>query len=327
MLLAGDVGGTKTNLALFADELSLSTPVVEATFVSAEYSGLDAIVTDFLAQHPQPIERATFGVAGPVLDGHANVTNLGWQIDAQALQSRLKIPQVHLVNDLAAIANAIPLLKPDDLFMLNAGHAQATGTIAVIAPGTGLGEAYLTWEVGRYRAHSSEGGHSDFAPTSEWEMELLNFMRRTLGYAHVSYEAVCSGLGIPHLYAFVRNSQVAEEPGWFVRELEATDQPTPLIVNAALDCKRPCPIAVKTMELFVSILGSEAGNLALKVLATGGVYLAGGIPPRILPLLRSDRFLAAFRRKGRLSELLSNVPIYVVLNPKAGLIGAAASYT
>ena len=323
MLLAGDIGGTKTILAIYADDSHLSSPKAEATFPSAEFDSLEAIVEKFLSNHPQPIERACFGVAGPVIDGHANITNLPWRMDEQAMAARLKIPIVRLINDLASIATAIPILTPDNLLTLNEGQVRTTGAIAVIAPGTGLGEAFLTWDGQGYRAHSSEGGHTDYAPTNEWEEGLLRFMQRELGYTHVSYESVCSGLGIPHIYKFVRSSQTVEEPAWFARELEASNNPTPLIVNAALDQNRPCPSAVKAVETFVSILGAEAGNLALKVMATGGVYVAGGIPPRILPFLQSQRFMQAFCNKGRFGEMLRQMPVHTVLHPKVGLLGAA----
>lgn len=324
MLLAGDIGGTKTLLAIYADNQQLSTPVAEASFPSAEYDSLEAIVEQFLAKQNYQIERACFGVAGPVIEGRANITNLPWRMDEQEMQRRLHIPVVRLLNDLASIATALPILQPTDLLTLNSGQTHATGSIAVIAPGTGLGEAFLTWDGQRYRAHSSEGGHTDYAPTNEWENDLLHFMRNDLGYAHVSYESVCSGIGIPHLYAFVRKMQVVEEPGWFARELEASKNPTPLIINAALDQNRPCPTAVKAVETFAAILGAEAGNLALKVMATGGVYLAGGIPPRIIPFLRSEGFLQAFCNKGRFASLLAEMPVHVVLHPKVGLLGAAA---
>lgn len=325
MLLAGDIGGTKTILALYADDSHLSAPVAEETFPSTEFDSLETIVEKFLTQHPSTIERACFGVAGPVIEGHAKITNLPWRMDEETMVQRLKIPVVRLINDLASVATAIPILANEDLLTLNGGQKRPTGAIAVIAPGTGLGEAFLTWDGQGYRAHSSEGGHTDYAPTNEWEGELLHFMQQQLGYKHVSYEAVCSGLAIPHLYAFVRQTQTVEEPAWFVRELEASSSnPTPVIVNAALAQNRPCPSAVKTVETFVSILAAEAGNLALKVMATGGVYIAGGIPPRILPFLRSERFMQAFCNKGRFGEILSQMPVHVVLHSKVGLLGAAA---
>ena len=322
MLLAGDIGGTKTNLALFADAATL-TPVVEATFASTHYTSLDAIIQAFLHQHPLPVDRVALGVAGPIIGDTAHVTNLHWQVNRQRLAAQLNGAAVYLLNDLAAIANALPILPPAHLYTLNPGQALAGGNIAVIAPGTGLGEAFLVWEGNRYRACSSEGGHADFAPTNDWEMRLWQYLRDGLGFDHVSYEAVCSGLGIPHIYAYVKVTGIAEEPAWLAEALAATQDPTPVIIKAALDETRPCEICAATLNTFIDILGAEAGNLALKVLATGGVYLGGGIPPRILSKLTTGRFMEAFCNKGRFADLLRTVPVFVINNPKAGLLGAA----
>ncbi len=190
-----------------------------------------------------------------------------------------------------------------------------------MAPGTGLGEAYLTWDGARYEPHASEGGHGDFGPNSGLEIDLLRYLHKRFG--HVSVERVCSGVGIPNIYDFMRDSGYAEEPEWLREQLDAATDPTPVIVSAALDSSRPCELCTAVLDTFVSILGAEAGNMALKVLSSGGVYIAGGIPPRILPALRQRRFLAAFRSKGRLSYLLEEMPVHVVFNAKAGLWGAA----
>lgn len=323
MLLAGDIGGTKTTLALFADLDTVTAPVAEVTFASTRYTTLEAIIQEFLQQHPQPVSRVALGVAGPVIGDTARVTNLQWQVNRHALADQLHGADVYLLNDLAAIANALPILPPTDLYTLNPGQAQPGGNMAVIAPGTGLGEAFLVWEGTRYRAYSSEGGHADFAPTDDWEMRLWKYLRDGLGFAHISYEAVCSGLGIPNIYKYVKGSGYAEEPAWLAQALAAVQDPTPVIVNAALDEDRPCEICTATLDTFISILGAEAGNLALKVLATGGVYLGGGIPPRILSKLTTGRFMEAFCNKGRFADLLRAVPIFVINNPKAGLLGAA----
>lgn len=323
MLLAGDIGGTKTTLALFADADALAMPVVEATFASTHYASLDAIIHEFLRQHPLPVSRVALGVAGPIMGDTAYITNLHWQVNRRQLADQLNGVTVYLLNDLAAIANALPILPPADLHPINPGQAIAGGTIAVIAPGTGLGEAFLVWEGERYRACSSEGGHADFAPTNDWEMDLWRYLRAGLGFDHISYEAVCSGLGIPNIYKYVQVSGYAEEPAWLAQALAATQDPTPVIVNAALDEARPCEICTATLDTFVGILGAEAGNLALKVLATGGVYLGGGIPPRILSKLTTGRFMAAFCNKGRFTDILRTVPVFVIGNPKAGLLGAA----
>ena len=321
MLLAGDIGGTKTNLAIFSPEAGLRAPLAEATFPSTDYPSLEALVREFLAQLDLKPEGASFGVSGPVVAGRVTITNLPWVIDETQLQAALNLSFVHLLNDLEAIAHAVPLLEPADLHTLNEGQPTPSGNIAIIAPGTGLGEAFLTWDGSRYRPHASEGGHTDFAPTNPLEVELLRYLQHR--YEHVSYEWVCSGQGLPNIYAFLKDSGYAEEPAWLAGQLAAADDPTPVIVNMALDEEKPCELCAATLNTFVSVLGAEAGNLALKVLATGGVYLGGGIPPRILPALKHERFMEAFRHKGRLSGLLAHMPVHVILNPKVALLGAA----
>jgi glucokinase len=321
MLLAGDIGGTKTNLAVFSTDKGLRAPVVEGTFPSAQYPSLEMLVGDFLAQLSLPIERASFGVAGPVLAGRATITNLPWVLEETRLQQALKIPSVRLLNDLDAIAHMVPSLEPTDLYTLNEGQASPDRNLAVIAPGTGLGEAFLTWEGGRYHVHASEGGHTDFAPSNALEAELLLWLFKR--YPHVSYERICSGWGLPNIYTFLKEHNYAQEPSWVSEQIAAAPDPTVVIVNTALLAEPPSPLCTATMNTFVSILGAEAGNLALKVLATGGVYLGGGIPPRILPLLSQGQFMQAFKRKGRFTELTTRIPVHVILNPKVGLLGAA----
>jgi len=322
MLLAGDIGGTKTNLAIYADETG-RRPLVEATFPSGQYSGLEAIARKFLAQVnlPEPVKHATFGVAGPVVNHQATITNLPWVMDERQLAEALHIPSVVLLNDLEAIANAIPFLEAADLCTLNAGQTVREGAIAVIAPGTGLGEAFLTWDGSRYLAHTSEGGHADFAPTNDLEIDLLRYLFTHL--KHVSFERVCSGRGIPNIYKFLKESGYANESAELAELLAAASDLTPIIFDAALRENTPDELCLATLNIFVSVLGAEAGNLALKVLATGGVYLGGGIPPRILPLLENGHFMQAFQRKGRFTELLSRMPVHVILNPKVALFGAA----
>ena len=321
-LLVGDIGGTKTVLALFSMEPGTRTPLAEAVFPSQQYPSLEACVTAFLDGREVTIQRASFGVAGPVDGGRAKITNLPWLIDAQQVSAVLGGAPVYLLNDLAAIASAVPYLSPEDVHTLNPGTAASGGSIAVIAPGTGLGEAYLTWDEARYRAHASEGGHTDFAPMDEQQMGLLRYLQGKL--AHVSYEQVCSGgLGIPNLYAYLRDSGFAPEPDWLAAELAAAGDPTPVIFGAAQDSTRECALCQETLRLFVAILAAEAGNMALKVYATGGVYLGGGIPPRILPWLEAPEFLEIFRAKGRFAELLSAAPVHVIKNPKVALLGGA----
>jgi glucokinase len=323
MLLAGDIGGTKTNLAIYSPEPPLGEPLAEKTFPSGNYPNLESLVREFLSEVDLKVDRATFGVAGPVVSGRATTTNLPWELEEERLRKALNLSSVHLMNDLEAKAQAIPLLKKRDLHILNQGRPVKGGTIALIAPGTGLGEAFLTWDGSRYRAHPSEGGHVGFAPANRLEAELLQYIRDRYQFGHVSYERVCSGLGLPTIYAFLKDRGKAEEPDWLAEELAAADDPTPVIVNTALGKEKTCELCVTTLNIFASILGAEAGNLALKVLATGGVYVGGGIPPRILSALDDGRFMEAFMRKGRMSGLLVRMPVHVILNPKAALLGAA----
>ena len=321
MYLAGDIGGTKTNLIIYLPERGPDVPLAEATFPSDDYPSLETLVTEFLGRYDYEIERASFGVAGPVLEGRATITNLPWMMEEGQLQETLGIPTVRLLNDLSAIAHAVPHLTPDELETINAGDPVKGGSMAVIAPGTGLGQAYLTWTGKRYKAFPSEGGHTEFGPSNDLEMDMLRYLRGR--YEHVSYELVCSGIGIPNIYSFLKESRYAPEPAWLAEMLAQSDDPTPVISNAAYKHDDPPELCVKTMDMFVSILGAEAGNLALKVLATGGVYLGGGIPPRILPALKTPEFLAAFKHKGRMARLLEPIPLHVILNPKVALLGAA----
>lgn len=324
MILTGDIGGTKTNLAIFLPP-EHHHPVAEATFKSAGYPSLEAIVTDFMAtQHlTSPVTTAVFGVAGPVIEGRAKTTNLPWIIAEETLMSTVGLPQVKLLNDLEAIAYAVPYLDETDIVALNKAdilvHEQ--GHRAVIAPGTGLGEAVLLRRPsGAFTVSPSEGGHTDFGPTNVLQLEMLRYLLDKFG--RVSYERVCSGgLGIPNIYEFFKISghiQSSAEVDAQIRE--ATDI-TPVIVQAGL--AKTCPLCEAVLDMFVSILGAEAGNLALKVMATGGVYLGGGMPPRILDKLKDGIFMKAFTNKGRFSDMLSHVPVYVILNSKVSLLGAA----
>lgn len=322
MLLAGDIGGTKTVLALYSHNQGAGAPLVEATFPSGSYASLESLVHDFLKSHSYPIEYASFGVAGPVVAGRAEITNLPWKMSEAGLKSALGLHDVKLLNDLESIAYAVPHLAPADLHAINVGVAVAGGAVAVIAPGTGLGEAFLTSDGGRYRAHPSEGGHASFAPNDDIQLDLLRYLHKRIG--HVSCERVCSGLGLPNIYAFLKDCGHAVEPAWLAQQLAAVADPTPVIVRAALDSQRPCAICVATLRLFVAILGAEASNLALKVLSTGGVYIGGGIPPRILPVLQQQDFMDAFLNKGRFADMLERMPVNIILNPKAALLGAGS---
>lgn len=325
-VLAGDIGGTKTILAIYNSDAGPHQPEVEKTFHSARYASLESMVAEFLGaldqRHMQGLNRACFGVAGPVVDGRATITNLPWQMDESKLSDAIVVERVALLNDLAAVAHAVPRLQDENVHTVNPGQAVANGPIAVIAPGTGLGEAYLVHDGTSYRAYPSEGGHASFAPSNALELELLQFLYRGMG--HVSYERVCSGIGIPNIYRFLKESGRAEEPAWLAEKLANAADPTPIIMNAARSTDQTCALCQQTLEMFVSILGGESGNLALKVLATGGVYLGGGIPPRIRTELEKPGFMASFTNKGRLAPLLRQMPVNIILNPKAGLLGAAS---
>ena len=321
MLLAGDIGATKTNLGIYSPEKGAREPLFESTFPSPKYPSLETLAREFLDTADVTVNSASFGVAGPVIKGQAKTTNLPWVIDEVQLRKTLHLNSVRLLNDLEATAYGVITLGPEDLHTLNEGVAILGGTLAIIAPGTGLGEAFLTWNRTRYQAHASEGGHADFGPTSPIELDLLQYLHDKFG--HVSYERICSGQGLPNIYAFLKDRGYAVEQDWLAEQLGAGGDPTPVIVNAALDKEKPCELCIASIRIFLSVLGAEAGNLALKVLATGGVYLGGGIPPRIIPALEDKDFMESFTGKGRFSELLSRIPVHVIMNPKIALIGAA----
>jgi glucokinase len=322
VLLAGDIGGTKTDLAVYTAERGARAPVAQKRFPSRDYPGLEAIAREFLAGAGLPVTRACFAVAGPVVGGAATLTNLPWVVEEAALKAGLRLESVRLLNDVEATATAVPHLRPADLRTLRAGTPVAGGAIAVIAPGTGLGEAFLTWDGTRYRAHPSEGSHTTFGPASPRETELLRFLQARWG--RVSCERACAGRSIPDLYDFLKaEGRVPESPA-VATQLGAVRYRTPVILAAVLDPWEPDPLCEETLDLFVSLMGAEAGNLALTVLATGGVYVAGGIPQRIPPRATDEwqRFLAAFEAKGRLAPLLARMPVHVIVEPVA-LLGAA----
>jgi glucokinase len=318
MLLAGDVGGTNTRLALYAPESGLAAQA-RATFKSARYASLEAIVQEFLATTAAQVEKAVFGVAGPIAHGQSTITNLPWLIREASLQQAFGFERVKLLNDLEATAYGVTRLGPSDLFELNDAPAQ-DGTKVVVAPGTGLGEAVLFFKDGQYHVTPSEGGHTDFGPTNLLEMRLLRSLMGKFG--HVSYERICSGPGIPIIYAFLKKQNLAQETPDMRKALKAAADPTPVIVQKAMDGE--CELSTATLNTFVSILGAEAGNLALKVMARGGVYLGGGIPPRILTKLKDGTFMASFVNKGRFAEMLAQIPVYVILNDQTALLGVAS---
>ncbi|MDX1663278.1 MAG: glucokinase [Candidatus Promineifilaceae bacterium] len=319
MLLGGDIGGTKTVLALYTLEQGPHRPLVKETYASKDYDSLEAVIRAFLQDKEEGITHAAFGVAGPVVRDAAHITNLPWVLSERQLQETFDLHEVHLLNDLKAIATAVPILKESDFTTLHAGEPVEGGAIGVVAPGTGLGEAFLVCHDGRYHAFPSEGGHADFAPADALQIDLLRYLQQK--HHHVSYERVCSGMGIPNLYAFFRDTGRYSEPDWLRERLAAVSDPTPVIVRAAQADE--AAICTATLALFIDILARECGNMALKLLATGGIYLGGGIPPRIMPQLRAHNFVETFTAKGRFSRLLAEIPIYVIENPQTALLGAA----
>jgi glucokinase len=318
MLLAGDIGATKTTLALYSPDHGL-TPQRQATFKGIEYPSLEAVVQEFLAEARVPVETAVFGAAGPVFEGEATVTNLPWIIREATLQQVLGLQKARLLNDLEATAYGVPHLSPADLFTVNDAPPRS-GTKAVIAPGTGLGEAVLFYHDGHYHVLASEGGHTDFGPTNLFEIELLRHLMGKFG--HVSYERICSGIGLPNIYSYLRENRYALEPPHVAEALHGAPDPTPVIIQKAMSGESE--LCVAALNAFVSILGAEAGNLALKIMASGGIYLGGGIPLRIQPKLKDGTFMAAFVNKGRFAKMLSQWPVYGILKADTALLGAAA---
>lgn len=324
-VLAGDIGGTKTFLALFTGEEEGMRLIRDAAYPSRLYPDLEGVLKEFLQGNEIPPRRACFGVAGPVLQGRSETTNLPWIVDAGEISRRFTIPSVALLNDLEATAYGVLALTEKDFFILNKGEPEifpsetgARGNKAVISAGTGLGEVILFWNGSAYQPSASEGGHSDFAPRTPLQVALLESLWRD--YPSVSYERILSGPGLFNIYRFLRESGHGEEPSWLAERLAAEDR-SAVISEVALNEK--AALCVKALDLFVSVYGAEAGNLALKALATGGIYLGGGIAPKILQKLRDGTFIKAFIDKGRFSDLMRRIPVRIILNEKAALFGAA----
>ena len=317
-ILAGDVGGTKTDLGLFKYSAGTLELVREHRYATAKFDSLEAVCAEFLGAGAT-VNAACLGVPGPIIDGRAHATNVPWELSSAALSRVLKGVPVRLLNDLAAIAHGMVNLKPAEFVVLHrAENPPAHGNIAVIAAGTGLGESSLVWEGDRYYAVASEGGHSDFAPHDAEQIELLRSLAAEFG--HVSYERVLSGPGLWNIYKFLRRESHAEEPAWLSAQIAAGDA-SAAVSEAAIAGRDP--VCVHALTMFCDIYGSEAANLALKVLALGGVYLGGGIAPKILPMLTNGTFVRGFLAKGRLNEILKRIEVRVSLNPAAGLLGAA----
>lgn len=295
--------------------------MVRATVASGEYPSLEALCQDFLQDTGLRVQSAMFGVPGPVRHGVAHATNLPWSMTEGGLVEALGLESATLVNDLVAVAHGIPQLNPDETHTLSVGVEDPDGPLAILAPGTGLGVAFATRHEGRFTVHPSEAGHTDFAPTSLLQDQLLAHMRALHG--HVSFERVCSGLAIPDLYDFLKDQGREAETPAVAAALSTVVDRTPIILQGALDPVRRCGLCVKTLDLFVEILAAKAGSLALSTLATGGVFLGGGLPPRILDALSGPAFAASFVAKGRLRPFLERIPVSVILNPEAAFLGAA----
>ncbi len=318
MILAGDIGGTHTRLALVETTAVGLKIIAEKTFASREWSSLEAAVREFLSHHPGDPAKASFGIAGPVLNGRCEATNLPWVVDSKALARRLRLKHVGLINDLEANAYGIVVLQGRDFVILNKGVRNAKGNRAIISAGTGLGEAGMYWDGKNYHPFASEGGHSDFAPRNHLEKELLDYSLSR--YQRVSYERLISGPGLVNIYRFLKDTGKGEEPAWLAEQMGQGD-PAPIISQHALD--RKSPLCLQALEIFVSLYGAEAGNLALTLMATGGLYLGGGIAPKIIRELKEPEFMNAFTAKGRLKPLLQDIPVRVIMNPKTALLGAA----
>jgi glucokinase len=318
VILAGDVGGTKCNLALFSEKNGRLATVFTQRFASKEFASFDLIVKEFsrlAASHlsSDRVVSAGFGVAGPVIDNHVRATNLPWIVDARTLEKELEVDKIVLMNDLGATGHSIEHLPPEEFTVLNPGKPEPGGTRALLAAGTGLGQSILVWDGRRYRIVPSEGGHSDFAPHTDQQIDLLRFMRRR--YPQVSWELVLSGRGFRTIHEFLA-------PEVKHASFEDPDaDPAPEITQ--LGIAKSCPICVETLDLWTCIYGAEAGNLALKVLALGGVYVAGGIAVKIIEKIKDGKFFNAFRDKWKFESLLDNIPVSVVLNESAPLLGAA----
>ncbi len=320
MLLAGDVGGTKTILAQYEKSTEGLERVRERLYPSADHASLDEIVADFLSDQSVPLEAACFGVAGPVIDGRCYTTNLPWTIDERSLAATTGVGRVKLLNDLQAMALGLLRLGPEEWADLNPDAEPATGNRAVLAAGTGLGEAILYWDGMNYHPVATEGGHTDFAPSDALEDGLLVHMRGKLG-GHVSYERILSGPGIAHIYEYLRDSGHAPESPELSALLRETDDPAREISRYALE--NGDALARATLRLFARVYGAEAGNLVLKCLARGGVLIGGGIAPKILGALTDGEFMESFCAKGRFSGFMRTVPVRLALNPSTGLLGAA----
>ena len=315
-LLAGDIGGTKTRLALFQIDGTQQHCLGGREYASREHDSLDTLIADFTQRYPAQPAAACFGIAGPVRNNRVAVTNLPWEISAAELGQRLRIDRVALLNDLEATGWGIASLEADDFHTLNLGTADPAGNAAIIAAGTGLGEAGLYYDGDRHRPFATEGGHTDFSPADDTEIALLQFLQRQ--HRHVSWERLLSGPGLVQIHAFLSHTRQQDIPDWLQQQHEEGDPAAAIASRAGDD-----PVCQDALQLFTRLYGAEAGNLALKTLATGGLYLGGGIAPKLLDQLDAGNFMDAFCAKGRMRPLLESLPVQVILNDRAALYGAA----
>lgn len=317
-VLAGDIGGTNARLAVYEVELAHHRELAAETFPSRQYSSLADIVASFMKAHGLECQRACFGVPGPVVGELAQTTNLPWLVDASKLVAAAGVETVALINDLQAQAFGIAALAHEDFVILNPGSSAASGNSALISAGTGLGQAGLYWDGRAHHPFACEGGHTSFAPRGELQIALLEYLEKR--YGHVSWERLVSGPGLANIYDFLLEYRAAENPAWYVNEIEALGDPAPVITKSALEERSE--LCVEVLDLFVELFGAEAGNLALKIMATGGLYVGGGIAPRIVDWLKRGRFVEAFVAKGRMRSLLEAIPVRVIMNKSAALLGA-----
>ena len=318
MILAGDIGGTNARLAYFQPQNGHLRLVSERVYPSREHRELGEIVSRFVDDSGTQPDVACFGIAGPVRNGRVETSNLPWVIEQSRLAKQIHLPATMLINDLEASAWGIGALTESDLVPLNRVSGPAIGNQAVIAPGTGLGEAGLFWDGKRHHVFACEGGHTDFAPQGELQIKLLRYLYAQFG--HVSYERILSGPGLVNVFEFLRGSGQGEESAELAAAMQTGDRAA-AISKAAL--AGTDELAVKALDLWISVYGAEASNLALKTMATGGMFLAGGISPKILAKLKGPLFMEAFLDKGRMRNLVEAIPVHVVTNDKAGLLGAA----
>lgn len=319
MILAGEIGATRTRLAAFETEANRLQRVVEKTYLSQEHGGLAEILPQFTRSEGIPVHSACFGVAGPVRAGRSKISNLPWTIDAKELANQLKLNSVGLLNDLEAYAYGIDALESKDFITLSEGSEDAEGNRAVISAKTGLGMAGLYWDGFRHHPFACEGGHADFAPRTAIQMDLLAYLQKE--YGRVSCERILSGPGVKHIYEFLRDTKKAEEPAWLRDQLSAAPDQPALISKLALEGKSE--ICQLTLEIFVSVFGAETGNCALHYMSTGGIFIGGTIAAKIVDKMKSPGFMQAFLDKGRMETILKDMPVKIIVNEDCGLMGAA----